>query len=136
MKLIIAGSREYDRFAHAEKVIARVIAQHGPVSEIVSGGARGADQLGERYARKHHIPLRQFLPEWDRLGKRAGYVRNEQMANYGDALLVFWDGVSRGTQSMIQLAQQRKLLVVVDLVTIGAAHQTADKQSTSTLGEA
>lgn len=77
MKLIVAGSREFDNYAVVERSIDQFIENYGSISEIVSGGARGADQLGERYAKKHKIALRQFYPNWDLYGKSAGYRRNE-----------------------------------------------------------
>lgn len=124
MKLIVAGSREFENYAVVERSIDQFIENYGPISEIVSGGARGADQLGERYAKKHKIALRQFYPNWDLYGKSAGYRRNEQMANYGNALLAFWDGLSRGTMHMRDLARARHLLVVVQPVKLSAAELT------------
>jgi len=79
--------------------------------EIVSGGARGADALGERYAKDRGYSLRVFPAEWDRYGKRAGYLRNAEMAKYANALLAFWDGESRGTRHMIQIARESGLKV-------------------------
>jgi hypothetical protein len=72
-----------------------------PVAEIVSGGARGVDQLGEQWAKQHHVPVRQFPAQWDRFGKSAGMIRNLEMAQYADGLVAIWDGHSRGTANMI-----------------------------------
>lgn len=121
MKLIVAGSREFENYAVVERAIDQFIENYGPITEIVSGTARGADQLGERYAKKHNIALRQFPANWDLYGKSAGYRRNEEMANYGNALLAFWDGLSRGTMHMRDLAIARHLLVVVQPVKLKAS---------------
>ena len=89
------------------------------LTRIISGGARGADTLGERFANEMGLEIFRFIPDWDGLGKRAGYVRNAEMAkfavedgNYG-VLIAFWDGQSRGTKHMIDLAKRYGLEVHV-----------------------
>ena len=89
------------------------------LTRIISGGARGADTLGERFANEMGLEISRFIPDWDGLGKRAGYVRNAEMAkfavedgNYG-VLIAFWDGQSRGTKHMIDLAKRYGLEVHV-----------------------
>jgi len=81
--------------------------------EIVSGTARGADEMGERFAKEKGYALKQFPADWDTFGKSAGYRRNSQMADYADACVVFWDGKSRGTKHMIDLAEKTGLLLRV-----------------------
>ena len=84
-----------------------------PITEIVSGTARGADRLGEQYANANSLPLKKMPAEWDKYGKSAGYKRNEQMAEYSDCLIAFWDGQSRGTKHMIDIARRLDLEVIV-----------------------
>lgn len=86
---------------------------------IVSGGARGTDTLGKRFANEMGSEITRFIPDWNGFGKRAGYVRNAEMAkftvedgNHG-VLIAFWDGVSRGTKHMIDLANKHGLEVYV-----------------------
>ena len=98
MKLIIAGSREFNDYSLLEKELNPY--KH-IITEIVSGNARGADSLGERYALEYNIPIKIFKADWNNLGRRAGIVRNHQMGNYADLLLAFWDGKSKGTKDMI-----------------------------------
>src|SRR5690606_6698690 len=74
--------------------------------EIVSGGARGADLLGEAYAKEHNYPLKKFPAKWGVHGKAAGPIRNQEMAEYSNALIAFWDEKSKGTKSMIDLARK------------------------------
>ena len=81
--------------------------------EIVSGTANGADKLGEKYANDNGYPIKQFSANWDKYGKSAGYKRNAQMADYADTLIAFWDGKSRGTKHMIDLAKRGNLKVKV-----------------------
>ncbi|MEO5581136.1 MAG: SLOG family protein [Saprospiraceae bacterium] len=80
---------------------------------MVSGTARGTDMLGERYADEKGIPKKQFPADWPKYGKSAGYKRNTEMAKYADSLIAFWDGKSRGTKHMIDLAKQYNLKVRV-----------------------
>jgi hypothetical protein len=112
MKVIIAGSRGFSDFqllyAKCEEVLANV-----KEAEIVSGTARGADKLGEHYASLKGYSVRQFTPDWDKQGKAAGYIRNKEMADYADCLIAFWDGQSRGTKHMIDLATEKGLSVHV-----------------------
>ena len=78
----------------------------GPDDEIVSGDARGADTLGVEYGTRHGIPVIHFPAQWDTYGKAAGFIRNEEMAEYGDFLLAFWDGKSHGTKNMIKTMKE------------------------------
>ena len=105
MKLIIAGSRS---ILDTQLIEAMYKAWELSATEIVSGGARGVDRLGERFAREQGIPVKQFLPLWEINGKKAGIFRNIDMGNYADALLAIWDGKSTGTKHMIDYMQSLK----------------------------
>ncbi len=83
------------------------------ITEVVSGTARGADLAGETWAIMDDVPIKRFPADWDTYGKRAGYLRNEQMAEYADALVAVWDGVSRGTNHMIEAAKVAGLKVSI-----------------------
>jgi hypothetical protein len=107
-RLIVAGSRDFNDYPLLCSKLDYLL-QRQPYTIIVSGAARGADSLGERYAREHGLPIDQYPADWVNLGKRAGYVRNEQMAKVANACVCFWDGVSPGTKSMIKLARQYNL---------------------------
>lgn len=67
--------------------------------------------MGEFWALHHDIPVKKFPADWGGLGKRAGYLRNEQMADYADALIAVWDGKSKGTKHMIDVATVKELKV-------------------------
>lgn len=77
--------------------------------EIVSGMAKGVDALGVQFAEANGLVLHKFHPDWNTLGKRAGIVRNAEMADFADGLLALWDGVSPGTKHMIEDARKKKL---------------------------
>jgi len=99
VRVVIAGSR--DGGFGVEDVAAAVVAAGFVVGEVVSGAARGVDRLGEQWAAARGIRVVRFPADWSR-GRGAGYLRNLEMAAYGDALVALWDGRSSGTRHMIQ----------------------------------
>ena len=113
MKIIIAGSRGFDPYGISDLVwglishcIERLLVENDPkgrVTEIVSGGAKGADKFGEVYAKANNIPVKVFLPDYINASNpvRAPLIRNVQMSEYADALIVIWGGKSRGTRHMM-----------------------------------
>jgi len=110
-KVIIAGSRVYSDYAVLAQRCDFLLSQVSDPIEIVSGAARGADALGERYASDRNLQCTRFHADWDRLGKSAGPVRNIQMAKYADALIAFPIGKSVGTRHMISAARTHGLRV-------------------------
>lgn len=109
--VVAAGSRDVQDeefvFASLDSLRTLFTANGLRIIEIVSGGCRGPDKLGERWAIARGIELRVMPADWDRLGKKAGMVRNAQMADYADAAIIFWDGQSRGTANMISNMKMR-----------------------------
>lgn len=113
MKVIVAGSRSVTN----DLVVDAAIEDSGfKITELVSGTARGVDRLGEDWAKSRCIAIKRFPADWNRYGKSAGYRRNVEMAEYADALIAIWDGKSKGTQHMINIAQEQKLKVYVKKV--------------------
>lgn len=116
MKLVIAGSRTVVNIQHLYNAILTLDlgdTVKNEVTEIISGGANGADKLGEILATKLNKTLTIMPAEWDKYGKAAGYRRNEDMAELGDAVLVLYDGVSKGSKHMIELAKKHNKKVWV-----------------------
>lgn len=116
IKVIIAGTRDFNDYDFLKKNVDYFLQGINPNNEeieIVSGNARGADKLGERYAKEHNLPVKLFPANWDKYGKRAGYLRNQEMANYSDVLIAFWDEKSKGTKHMIDIAKKQGLTVIV-----------------------
>lgn len=110
MKVIIAGSRNLDPVLVVDAM------EHwdfGPITEVVSGGARGIDMGGESWAKFNGIPVRVMAADWEHLGRGAGPNRNERMAAYADALCLIWDGKSRGSANMLSMARKYKLDVMI-----------------------
>jgi len=112
MKLIIAGTRTFGNYKLFKESVLKNI-NISDIEEIVSGTAKGADSLGELFAFENDIPVKRFPANWEKYGKSAGYRRNVEMAEYGDTLLAFWNGVSKGTLHMINIAKNKNLKVFV-----------------------
>lgn len=113
-KVIVAGGRDFNDYERLEQVLNHLLKHKLPDVEIVSGKARGADTLGERYAHTLGLPVKAFPANWNAYGKSAGYRRNKEMAEYADACVVFWDGSSKGSKHMIDLALTHGLPTRVD----------------------
>ncbi len=110
MKAIIAGCRYY---TDANFIAIKLNKFKPYIDEVLSGGAQGVDQLGERWAEYYSIPVRKYPADWAKHGRAAGPIRNEEMAKDADALFAFWDGnkVRSGTWDMIQTAIKYKLQI-------------------------
>jgi len=115
MKLIIAGSHTFTDYQH----LCQVLAPDRPrITQVLTGGAPGADALGKRWAWSKQVPWKGFKADWERFGKVAGVRRNHQMAQAGDVLVAFWDHKSPGTAHMIQCMRALgKPVVVVSIDT-------------------
>ncbi len=112
MKVIIAGSRTFNNYnLLAKKCDHYLKDQTDSDVEIVSGCCRGADKLGEKYAKTKEYKVKKFPANWYKHGKKAGYLRNIEMAKYSVALIAFWDHQSKGTKNMIELAQKYNLKI-------------------------
>jgi len=115
MKILIAGSRDIQvstwRVQTAfEELIFTLDIPFPEEVEVITGGARGADASGARWAAAYRHESTVMQAEWDKYGKRAGYIRNVAMADYGpDAAIIFWDGESRGTKMMVGILTERNI---------------------------
>lgn len=119
LKVIIAGSRNFNDYQLLKEKMDFYLQNKINIKkpncgiEIVSGMARGADIMGEKYAKEKGYTLKQFPANWSLYGKSAGYIRNKQMRDYADACVVFWDGKSLGSKHMISLAKEKIPIRVV-----------------------
>lgn len=109
MRVIIAGSRE---IKDAMTILWAIEHSGFEITEVVSGTAQGVDQLGEMWAQTHDVPVKKFPADWSS-GKQGGYLRNLEMAGYADALIAIWDGKSKGTRHMIDIANNAGLKVFI-----------------------
>lgn len=111
MKTIIAGSRDLRLYKF---VIEAVNKAQFKITEVVSGGANGIDKLAIEYAIRNEINCTVWPAKWKVWGRQAGYRRNDFMAGYASQLIAIWDGKSKGTKMMIDLAKKKGLKVFVD----------------------
>lgn len=113
MKTIIAGSRNCNNI---KDLIIATEECGWEITTVISGKAKGADHLGELWASYHNISVLEFPADWKKFGKSAGYKRNVEMAENADALIALWDGKSRGTNHMINIAKNKNLLIFVKII--------------------
>lgn len=127
LRMIIAGGRDFTDYSLLKKTIKEylvsLIAQGYAITpsmiKIISGTAKGADTLGERLANECGFQVYRFPANWDKFGKSAGYIRNKEMAKFASCedsdgvLFAFWDGKSKGTKHMIDLAHEYGVTVHV-----------------------
>ena len=109
MKVAIVGSRDYPRLDQVRRYVK--LLPEGTV--VVSGGALGVDSCAAEEALRHDLATEEFLPEWDRLGRGAGFIRNADIVDAADLVVAFWDGKSRGTKNTIDLVRKASKPFVV-----------------------
>ncbi len=107
-RVVIAGCRDYTKYNEAKEYIDYCLCNIRKENEIIiiSGGARGADAIGEQYAKENGFRVEIYPAQWKKYGRSAGPKRNEEMAKICDCVICFWDGKSRGTKSMIEYAKK------------------------------
>ena len=107
-RIVIAGNREYNNYTQAKEELEACLLEIQNEYDIIvlSGGCRGADLIGERYAREKGYKVEKYPADWQKYGRSAGPKRNEEMAKISDLVICFWDGKSRGTKSMIGYAKK------------------------------
>lgn len=118
MRIVVSGSRNFNNYKVIENKILDIIEElnSNDEIEIISGGCRGVDKCAEMFAYRNGYEFTEFPADWS-LGKRAGYLRNKQMAEYASELngilIAFWNMKSKGTKMMIDLARRYGLDVYV-----------------------
>ena len=100
MKVAVIGSRGFDNYELVKTALSPL-----KITLLVSGGAKGADSLGERYAKENNIETLIFKPDWEKHGKAAGMIRNTDIVKNSDIVVAFWDGESKGTLDSIRKAE-------------------------------
>jgi len=100
-KMGVIGSRNFVNYEFMKKIL-----DSFSFSEIVSGGATGADSLAKKYAEEKNLLITEILPDWNQYGRSAGFKRNKLIVDQSDAIVAFWDGKSKGTAHSIRLAKK------------------------------
>ena len=113
--IIVAGCRNFDNYKLLSDALDSQLRIYDYSVEIISGTCRGADQLGEQYAKRNGICCKRFPADWKQFGKAAGPIRNRKMAEYATNLVAFWDGNKNhsGTWNMITVATKLGLHVEI-----------------------
>jgi predicted Rossmann fold nucleotide-binding protein DprA/Smf involved in DNA uptake len=109
VNVAVIGSRTFNDYNLVEKTLSGI----DDIDCIVSGGAKGADSLGEEYALNNSIKTMIFKPDWKRYGRGAGFVRNKTIIDNADVVVAFWDLKSKGTKNSIELAKKQNKKVVI-----------------------
>lgn len=125
MKVIIAGSRQIEDYDALKALIEK---SGWDIEEVVSGGCRGVDSLGEQWAKERGIPVRPFVADWAKYGREAGELRNREMAEYADGLILLWDAKSPGASCMLRESAKADIPIQhavygLDIADIGALEQ-------------
>jgi hypothetical protein len=109
MKVGVIGSRGFND----NEKLTQIMDEIEDVHLIVSGGAKGADLLGEKWANENGVETLIFKPNWSKYGKRAGFIRNEDIVKNSDYIIAFWDGNSKGTENSINLAKKLNIPIKI-----------------------
>ena len=113
MRCAVVGSRTFSDYGLLSDALDEAQRGGEVITEIISGGARGADTLAERYAAERGIPVKIFKPDWQLYGRSAGMIRNADIVGEADRVAAFWDGESHGTGNSIQLAREQGKLWIL-----------------------
>jgi hypothetical protein len=117
MKIGIIGSRTFNDYTLLVEVMNDYLNKGNELDceLVISGGARGADSMGEQWAKENNLPTLIFKPDWDKYGKAAGFIRNKDIVKNSDFVVAFWNGISKGTKSSIDLCVKNGIPVrIVD----------------------
>lgn len=111
MKVAVIGSRGYTDYEKVKKTLSSL-----HITLLISGGADGADSLGEQYAKEKGIETLIFIPDWKKHGKVAGFLRNTDIVENADLIVAFWDQTSKGTKDSIDKANKaNKEILIIDI---------------------
>lgn len=116
MNIVIFGTRKFNNYLTLKNIIDNsYFYKHNNINCVISGAAKGADTLGEQWAKEKGIEVMRMPAEWDKYGKAAGHIRNKEMAEKADCAIGFWDGsvVHSGTNNMINICEKLKVPMIV-----------------------
>lgn len=102
MRIAVVGSRGFTN----KELLDSTLSEYNP-TEIVSGGARGADRMAADWANEHRITLTEFYPDYDKYGRAAPIKRNDLIVDAADMVIAFWDGKSTGTKYTMNYAKKK-----------------------------
>lgn len=120
-RIIVAGSRNFQDDGMLFSTLDKIISEIGDDNiEIVTGGCRGADEIGKQYAIEHGYKHTEFPADWSKYGKKAGYIRNKEMAEYASKTnaicIAFPVGESKGTRMMMDIAAKQYNITTWEII--------------------
>jgi len=101
-RVAIVGSRDFGQIEGGEKLVRHYIHQLPLETIVISGGAKGPDSWAINTAQERGMRTLVFLADWNKHGKAAGPIRNQQIVDSCDWLVAFYDGKSRGTADSVR----------------------------------
>ena len=116
MRIAVIGSRNFNDYEYF-KIEFKIFLEELSIKEykIISVGAKGADAFGAKYAKENNKEIVEFLPDWEKYGKKAGFLRNNTIWNNAEIGIAFWDGKSTGTAHSFEISKkQNKILKVIN----------------------
>ena len=113
MKVAIIGSRDFNDYNYMCEMMDDFTKCHFTITTIISGGAKGADSLGEKWAEDNNLPTEIYKPDWKKYGRSAGYIRNADIVDNSQHVIAFWDGNSKGTLNSVDRAKKNKIAVTI-----------------------
>ncbi|MDY0198920.1 MAG: DUF2493 domain-containing protein [Tenuifilaceae bacterium] len=120
MKLLIFGDRRFNDYPLLKTIVDKfVFVQMGAIDSVISGKAKGADILGELWAKGQGLPVLGYPADWDTYGNAAGFIRNKEMAEVADVAIGFLAPESKGTPQMINLCKEKKIPLMVYKIDTG-----------------
>jgi hypothetical protein len=108
-KVAIIGSRNFNDYELVKKIMETI----PDIDLIISGGAKGADSLGELWAKENNKKIKIFKPDWENNGRAAGVIRNQTIVVSSDLVVAFWDGQSKGTKSSIDFCKKYNIPLII-----------------------
>lgn len=110
MKIAVIGSRT----CNDKDLVDRYLSEFfEPQDELISGGARGADSLGAEWARSKNYKVTEFIPDWEKYGKSAGFIRNKDIIDNCNRVICFWDGISKGSANSLNIAKKQNKPTII-----------------------
>jgi len=131
VKVVIAGSRDINDHG----LVSDIITDSGfDISQVVCGGAYGVDLIGKRWASDRDIAVKMFMADWEKHGKKAGPIRNAEMAHYADAAIIISNNDSKGSKSMInsitETGKPYYIVYLTDMEIVNVSSQGISRKAT------
>ncbi len=113
MRVLVCGGRDFNDIKLLWATLNEI-----NITVLIQGGARGADEHAKHYAQDTVIPFEEYPADWNKHGRKAGYIRNKQMLDEGKPDLVVAFPGGKGTAMMVKLAKEAG----VKTIEIGSRH--------------